>query len=412
MKITIIGAGVIGMSCAYFLQKAGHDITIIDKGDHTNNCSFGNAGYISPSHFIPLASPGIVAQGLKWMLSDSSPFYIKPRFDTSLFKWGISFYKNANAKTVEKNAPHLNNLLQLSRQLMIDMDNDLGNGFQLEQKGCFMLYKNETTGHHEAELAKEAKQFGIDAPIMSKDEIQQMEPEVELNVLGGVYFPIDCHLHPGHMMATLQDTLIDSGVRFIYNQEVKQFESKEGKIVNTITNDTNIPTDYLIVAAGSWLPKVASLLGISVLLQPGKGYSTTYKGLENNLNYPAILVDDRVAMTPLGRDLRIGGTMELTGINDDINMKRVHPIIAAANSHYNNLDLIQPTKEDVWTGLRPCSPDGLPYLDYSPHHPNVIIAGGHAMLGISMAAGTGYLVNQMVHKKKTTIDISHFRLGR
>jgi len=153
MHITIIGAGVIGLSTAYYLHEAGHEVTIIDKGDGKNNCSFGNAGYISPSHFIPLASPGIVAQGLKWMLSSTSPFYIEPRINASLIKWGWKFYTKANEKTVSKNAPHLNNILQLSRNLMIDLDHANGHGFELEKKGCLMLYKTQETASHEATLA-------------------------------------------------------------------------------------------------------------------------------------------------------------------------------------------------------------------------------------------------------------------
>ncbi len=412
MQITIIGAGVIGLSTAYYLQKEGHDVTIIDRGNGTNNCSFGNAGYISPSHFIPLASPGIVAQGLKWMLSATSPFYIKPRLDTSLIKWGWSFYRNANEKTVQENAPHLNNILQLSRSLMIDMNRDLNNGFQLETKGCLMLYKSAETGHHEAELAKEAKKFNIDAPVLSSNEVQAMEPEVEVDILGGVYFPIDCHLHPVRMMESLFSHCKEVGIKILFNHEVEGFESIDKKVQAIITNHGKITTEHLVIATGSWLEVISKKLGISLLLQPGKGYSTTYQNMQNNLKHPAILVDDRVAMTPMGRELRVGGTMELSGINETINMNRVKPIIQSANSYYKNLNLKVPTEDKIWTGLRPCSPDGLPYIGSSPHHDNVTVAGGHAMLGISLAAATGLLVKQIIQKEKTEIVMEKFRVER
>jgi len=412
MQITIIGAGVIGLTTAYYLRKEGHEVTIIDRGNGTNNCSFGNAGYISPSHFIPLASPGIVAQGLKWMLSSTSPFYIKPRLDASLIKWGWQFYKNATDKKVQENAPHLNNLLQLSRNLMIDLDRDLNHGFQLETKGCLMLYKSSETGHHEAELSKEAKKYNIDAPILTKQEVQAMEPEVEVDVLGGVYFPMDCHLHPVRMMETLLSQCKQMGIKILFDHEVEGFETSDKKVHAVITNKGKIITDHLVVASGSWLEVLTKKLGISLLLQPGKGYSTTYQNMPNNLKYPAILVDDRVAMTPMGRELRVGGTMELSGINDKINMNRVNPIVHAANNYYKNIDLVIPSVDKVWTGLRPCSPDGLPYIDNSSNHDNVTIAGGHAMLGISLAAATGYLVKQIVQKEKTEIPMDKFRLER
>jgi D-amino-acid dehydrogenase len=412
MQITIIGAGVIGLTTAYYLRKEGHEVTILDRGDGSNNCSFGNAGYISPSHFIPLASPGIVAQGLKWMLSSTSPFYIKPRLNSSLIKWGLKFYANANEKMVAQNAPHLNNILQLSRNLMVDLDKELDHGFQLETKGCLMLYKSAETGHHEAELAHEAKKYGMEAPVLSGEEVQAMEPEVEVDVLGGVYFPIDCHLHPVRMMETLHHKVMDMGVHILFGQEVVDFETKDKKVTAVITNKDKIKTDHLVVATGSWLEVVTHKLGINLLLQPGKGYSVTYSDRENNLKYPAILVDARVAMTPMGSELRVGGTMELCGINHNINMTRVKPIIDAANNYYPDIHIEVPAAKKVWSGLRPCSPDGLPYIGNSPHHTNVTIAGGHAMVGISLAAGTGLLVKQLVQKEKTEIPVDAFRVER
>lgn len=412
MHITIIGAGIIGLTSAYYLSKEGHEVTIVDSGDGSNNCSFGNAGYISPSHFMPLASPGIVAQGLKWMLSSSSPFYIKPRLNTSLIKWGLKFYSNANEKTVARNAPHLNNILQLSRNLMIDLDSALNHKFELETKGCFMLYKTEKTRLHEADLAHEAKKYGIDAPILTQSEVQKMETDVEVDVLGGVYFPIDCHLHPVRMMETMQTTVQKMGVKILYKNEVKDFEFNNGKVTAVITDKNKIKTSHIVVAAGSWLEVISEKLGINLLLQPGKGYSITYSNRQKNLKYPAILIDDRVAMTPMGTELRVGGTMELCGINHDINMERVKPIIAAANYYYPNIKLDVPTPENVWSGLRPCSPDGLPFIGNSPHHKNVTVAGGHAMLGISLAAGTGLLVKQLVQKDKMEIPMEAFKLER
>jgi len=138
MNVTIIGGGVIGLNCAYYLQKEGFTVTVIDRGDITDGCSFGNMGYISPSHFIPLATPGIISQGLKWMLSSSSPFYIKPRLNVDLIRWGLTFWKSANAKKVEESAPHLNNLMQLTRHLMNDLKKELPEPFDMIEKvaGC------------------------------------------------------------------------------------------------------------------------------------------------------------------------------------------------------------------------------------------------------------------------------------
>jgi D-amino-acid dehydrogenase len=412
MKVVIVGGGVIGLSTAFYLCQEGHDVTIIDSGPETNNCSFGNAGYISPSHFIPLASPGIVAQGLKWMLSSTSPFYIKPRLDMSLIKWGLAFWGKANEKTVRKNAPHLNNILQYSRQLTIEMDESLGGTIGLHTDGCLMLYRKESTRHHEEELAKEAKAYDINVDLLSKEQVQALEPNVKFEGLGGAFYPIDCHLHPIKLMEQLQAYTRAKGVKILYNAVVDDFVTEGRKITACKTNTETIEGDHFVIANGSWLPLLARKLGIEILLQPGKGFSVTYTDVAKNIKLPAILVDDRVAMTPLGNDLRVGGTMELSGYNHAISMNRVQPIINAANQYYTDINLKIPTADKVWAGLRPCSPDGLPYIGSSKTHKNLTIAGGHAMIGISLAAGTGQIVTDIIQGRPSSIDIDAFRVDR
>ena len=412
MKTVIVGAGVIGLMSAYYLRRAGFDVIVADRTDGTDNCSFGNAGYISPSHIIPLSSPGIVAQGLKWLLSASSPFYIKPRLSGSLVKWGWKFYKNATEEKVNQSAPHLYNISMLSRQLTVQMDRDLRHGFGLQTKGCFMLYKTQKTAKAEAQLSEMAKKFGLEAPILTAGEIRSMEPAVSSEILGGVYFPDDCHINPPGMMATMQSACRELGVEFKYGHEVKGFETHSSKVTGVITDKELLSCDHLVLAGGSWLESLGAKLGIMLPVQPGKGYSVTYNMETNNIRYPAIIVDERVAITPMPEGLRVGGTMELSGHNFGININRVFPIIRAANSYYPGLNLEMPRKEQVWAGLRPCSPDGLPYIGPSPSHQNVTVAGGHAMVGISLAAATGYLVRQIIMGEKTEIPIEAFRVER
>jgi D-amino-acid dehydrogenase len=412
MKVVIIGGGIIGLSCAYYLQKRGFEITIIDKGDITQGCSFGNAGYVSPSHFTPLASPGIIAQGLRWMLSSSSPFYIKPRLNPDLVKWGLNFWKSANKETVEKNIPHLNNLLQLSRRLTSEIKNELGNHFLMEEKGCFMLYKNAASEEHEKHLAEKAAQFGIETKILSAEQIQQMEPHVTVDIRGGVLYPIDAHLHPGKLMQTLLQHMVQHGVVLMKNTSVTGYEKTQKKVTAVLTDKGKISCDELVIAAGSWLPVLGRQLGLRILLQPGKGYSMTFTDVERNLQYPAILVDDRVAMTPLGNDLRMGGTMEISGINENVLIKRAQAIFNAAKKYYPDLPLQFPEVDKIWSGLRPLTPDGLPYIGRHRIYHNLIIAGGHAMLGLSLAAGTGKVVEELVSNQPTSIDLNAFRVER
>lgn len=412
MKVTIVGAGVIGLCSAYYLQKEGYEVTVIERGDITDGCSFGNMGYISPSHFIPLASPGIIAEGIRHMLSSSSPFYIKPRLNWDLLQWGYHFWRNCNAATVKRNAPHLNNILHLSRYLINDMRDEIGDTFEMEEIGCLMMCRHEKTLQHEFHLADDAEKFGLQVERLRRNEVQQLETDVEVDVAGAVLFKDDCHFDPGKMITALKKHLESNGVRFQLHTTVTGFEKQNNRVTAVLTDKGKTDADELIVATGSWLPVVMRMMGIRLLLQPGKGYSHTYDHVEKNLKYPAILVDGRCAITPWKQRLRIGGTMELSGINNRVLIKRMQGIYESARNFYPGLTIDFPPADKIWNGLRPVTPDGLPYIGRVNNFENVIVAGGHAMLGISEGTGTGKLVSEITQHKTTSVDISAFKPQR
>ena len=411
-KVIVTGGGIIGLCSAYYLNKAGHDVTVIDKGKIAEGTSFGNAGYICPSHFIPLASPGIIAMGLKWMLSSSSPFYIKPRLDWDLIKWGLQFWKSSGRSTMEKNIRPLHEILQLSRALTIQMRNDLGNHFQMEEKGCLMLYKSDHTEKHEIEMAHDAKALNIPTQVLNAKEVQALEPAVEVDVRGGVLYPFDAHLNPSDFMHVLHEHLKANGVEFMLETTINGFERAANKVTGVKTDKGLVSADAYVLATGSWLPFTGRDLGIDLLLQAGKGYSMTFGDMQQNLKHPAILVDDRVAMTPLGNELRMGGTMEISGIGSPMLIKRAKAIFHSAQQYYPSLDLEFPSPSTIWHGWRPLSPDGLPYIGKHHQFDNLTFAGGHGMLGISLAAATGQLVQQTVEGVSTSIDTKAFSVER
>ncbi len=410
--ITIVGGGVIGLSCAYYLQRTGYSVTIIDKSNITHGCSFVNMGFISPSHFMPLASPGVIAEGLRYLLNSSSPFYIKPRLDISLLKWTHHFWKKSKMAIAIRNAMHLHTILQLSRLLINEMKESLNDTFGMEEKGCLMLCQKRQSWEDEILLADEAANLGLSVAILNAEQTQQLEPEIELNIKGSVLFKDDCHYHPQKMMLALKEYLIQKGVQFKLHTTVTGFEKNNGKIAAIITDKGKLTVNEVIIAAGSWLPKLAKMLNIDLLLQPGKGYSYTYDHVEKNIQYPAILVDGRCAISPWDNQLRIGGTMEFSGHNDKIHHKRMVGIYRSVKSFYPGLEIAHPPTDKIVQGLRPVTPDGLPYIGRHSSFKNVIFAGGHAMLGMSQATGTGLLVSELVQRKTTSIDISAFKVER
>lgn len=411
-KVGIIGGGIIGLSCAYYLQQSGHEVTIIDKGDLTDGCSMGNAGMVVPSHIIPLASPGMIRKGIRWMFNPRSPFYVRPRFSGDLIRWGYLFYRHATTEHVERAIPALKELSLFSKSLYQQWSKELPFDFGYHERGLLMLYRTKEAGHEEEATARIASQHGLVAKVLSAGEVQELEPHVKVSVKGGVFFPGDAHLTPQKLTTGLIQYLENQGVKFMLGETVVNVVLKEKEIRLVKTTHHEFDFDLLVVATGSWSGEFCKLFGLSLPMQAGKGYSFTVDRPNDNVNIPSILLEDRVAVTPMGKTLRFGGTMEITGVNHSINMKRVEGIVNAIPRYYPELELAMPDKQSVWHGLRPCSPDGLPYIGRVGRFKNLILATGHSMMGLSLAPGTGKLVAQLVNTERPAVPLMPFAADR
>ncbi len=412
MKAVIIGGGIIGLSSAYYLVKEGWSVTVIDRTDISDSCSYGNLGMIVPSHFVPLAAPGIVSQGIRWMFNSKSPFYVKPSLSAQLISWGLKFIKSANASHVEASGPHLKDINLLSKKLYEDLAQEPGFDFSFEKKGIMMYFKTEKVAEEEIHMAETARSMGLDAVALSKEEAQQLEPSVQLDVLGAVHYRCDAHLYPNKLNHQLISWLKAKGVRFLTNAPVTQVERKGNKIITVEAGGQKVDGDVFVFAAGSWMPSLLQLAGLKLPLMPGKGYSFTLNEPKTNLEVPAILCEARVAITPMANQLRFGGTMEIGPINDQINMNRVRGIVESVPAYLPGLDVQMPEKKDVWYGFRPCSPDGLPYIGRGAKYDNLLYAGGHAMMGLSLGPATGLLIAEMAANKSTSINVTAFDPAR
>lgn len=412
MRAIVIGGGIIGLCSAYYLRKSGWDVTVLDRSDLQDNCSYGNLGMIVPSHFVPLAAPGMVAQGIKWMFDSKSPFYVKPSLDPKLISWGWKFMKSATPAHVTRSGPYLKELNVYSKHLYEALAQEPGFDFALERKGILMYYKTEKVGEEEVHLGEKAREMGLDVVALDKAGVQALEPGIELDILGAVHYRCDAHLYPNKLMPQLINHLRSLGVSFETGAEVTGFTRKNGQIREVLTTKGPFEGDQVVLTGGSWLPKIARMAGVSVSLMPGKGYSFTLDQPEKRLNVPAILCEARVAITPMDGRMRYGGTMEIAPVNDTIRMKRVEAIVQSVPKYFPNIRLDVPFEKDIWYGFRPCSPDGLPYIGAAREVDNLIIAGGHSMMGLSLGPATGKVVADLASRKQPEVPVDAFRVDR
>lgn len=411
-NVVVIGGGIIGLSSAFYLQKAGHKVTVLDKDGFTDNCSYGNLGYVCPSHFIPLAAPGIIWQGFKWMLNSKSPFYVQPSLNLSLIDWGLKFMKSATQKNVEEAAVPLKDIAVFSQEEYSAWEKIPGFDFAFEKKGMLEIFQTEKVAHHAAETVKAGLQLGLDVELLDAAALQALEPQAKFNALGAIYFKCDSHLYPDKLMANLKHYLLQHGVKLVKAQATG-FEKAGGAIQKVLTDAGDYQADEMVIATGSWSREIAAMLDTKIPLMPGRGYSFTLENSPYKLNRPAILTEGRVAIAPMdGNKMRYGGTMEVVGTTTPPRYERVEGIVTAVKSFLPGFKIEMPSKDKIWYGFRPTSADGKPYIGRIKKYKNVTVATGHAMLGLSLGAGTGKLVSQLVNEEPTAVDLKPFEVER
>ncbi|HEX7901830.1 MAG TPA: FAD-dependent oxidoreductase, partial [Planctomycetota bacterium] len=310
IDVLVIGAGVIGISAARFIAASGRSVAVVDKGGVAAGCSRGNAGLVVPSHAIPLAAPGALWQGVKWMFNPESPFYIKPRLSPALLGWLWRFGLACSAKRVERAIPLLRDLHRASAALFEE---------SLARRGLLLLFRTSKGfegGIHEAQVLSDA---GLETKVLDVPSIRALLPGLKTDVVGGVHCLEDGHLDP---LRFVQGWAKGVDVR---TEDVVGFDV-DGRRVRARTSTGPIDAKEVVLAAGAWAPEVARDLRLKIPIQPGKGYSLTFSAPATAVDVPFILSEDRVAVTPMGDRLRLAGTMELAGLDLSINERRVGAI--------------------------------------------------------------------------------------
>ena len=405
-KVLIIGGGVIGLCIAYYSLIAGKKVVLIERGpENVDNCSAENAGMVVPSHFVPLAAPGMISLGLRWMLNPESPFSIRLRPNVDMFRWLYLFWKSANKSHVFKSRELIRDLNLHSRELFVELASD--GSYALSKNGLLMLCKTSRALNEESELAEDAKELGLDIELCDAKRLAEIDPAIEMDVQGAVWFKQDCHMNPGAFLSQLKEKVIKMGTDIHYNLTAEKFIFEFGRARSVecfqINKDVEpssvqlIDADQFVIAGGSWSSNLASSLGLKLPLMAGKGYSMTLTEPVQLPSICSILNEARVAVTPFNGSLRFAGTMELGNNDLKVNPRRVNGILKSIPKYFPQFQKNDFSGVKQWSGLRPCSPDGLPYIGPAgPDCKGVFIATGHAMMGLSLGPVTGKLMADII----------------
>lgn len=409
-EVIVIGAGIVGLSSAYYLAKAGHSVIVLEKTDGSDSCSYGNAGLIAPSHFVPMSSPGIMAKGLRWMLSPDSPFFVKPRLSLPLAKWGWQFMQHSTHKHVDETKKLLADLSIISLELHQEFAAD--EEVRLDNKGILMHCLTDACLKNEIELANMATDLGLPTKILDIDELNAIDPAIRHEGAGAVLFPGDSYMEPKAFMEKMKESLRELNVETYYNQEVVDFEKSNGKISKIRTTDSEFEADDVVLATGSYTAPLLKLVGEQMLLEPGKGYSVDWHDSPVMPDLAYILLEARVAITPMNNFVRLAGTMELNGLDLSVNPRRVAGFLKSIEDYLPDFNYEKVKSLPVWAGLRPCSPDGLPYVGKDSKIKNLTIAAGHSMLGFTLGPVTGKLVAEIISGEQTSLNIDQLAVDR
>lgn len=410
-SVTIIGGGVVGAACAYFLRRANCDVTIIEQHQFGSGCSHANCGFVCPSHVLPLATPAVLKEGIVSLFRPNGPLRVAPRFDLALWSWLWQFARNCYRSQTILSAKAIHALLQSSRGLFDQIIKDERLTCEWETRGILFVFASEKHfNKYQLVNQRLLSEFGIGAERLDRDALLTREPSLRDGLPGGWYFDTDAHLKPDRLMSELKALLSRQGVSILENSPVTGFTISGTKITAIRISDSEVPTDQVVIAAGAWSPILSRQLGFRLPIQPGKGYSITFSKPDVSPKQPLIFEEHRVAITPFRDSLRVGSTMEFAGYDTTLNHRRLNYLLDVANSY-----LCTPLTGSVlhrWYGWRPMTPDSVPIIDRSPAFSNLFLATGHNMLGVAMAPATGKLLAELLTNSTPHLDPAPYSMKR
>jgi len=412
VDVAVVGGGIIGVCAAYSLAGTGRSVVLVEREEicARGGSTHSNAGLITPSDVYPLASPGALGDGLRWLLDSSSPFYIAPRARPRLGRWLYLFARASAAERAHRAMPVQRALLRLSADLWSEIAATPGVDFGYEQRGWLWTYRDEASLTAGVAEAARAASYGVTFEAWDAARVRRAVPGVTPEVRGGVYFAEDAHCDPRRAVEEIARLAAERGAVVHGGVEVLDVETRGRRVTALRTTAGDIAAGVVVLAAGSWSPALARRLGIDLPIEPAKGYGVTVARPPDLPELPVYEVASCVAVTPMGDGLRLAGTLELAGLDMRVRWNRVAAIRRGAGLVLRGVAELEPRA--VWRGLRPCTPDGLPMIGFSPRHDNLIVAAGHCMLGLGEGPATGALVTALVDGREPQIDLAPLRVDR
>lgn len=408
--VLIVGAGVIGLACAYELSKAGAKVVVIDKFEPGYGCSYGNAGWITPCFAMPLPMPGMLLKSFKWLLDPESPLYIKPELNPTLISWLLSFMASMTQKKMLSSVDALTQISVQSLKLYQELAAKTDKSFSFEQKGLLMVAQSNDGLKYARQEMELVSRNGIPGKLMLEDETRAFEPALTKRIKGSVFFCQEAHAEPLQVTQTLAHEAQKLGAVILPKTEVIDFQLSANGITSARTTRGIFQADQFVLATGAWSHHLGQTLKLKIPVLGGKGYAIITDPLEVNPQRPMMLVEKKVAVTPRNGTLRLAGTLELVNQDETFTTRRVEAIVRGAREFMNVPETIR--YHEIWRGLRPCTPDGVPVIGRTARYPNLLLATGHQMLGLQSATGTGKLISDLALGKTPDVDPKPFRADR
>ncbi|WP_454620759.1 D-amino acid dehydrogenase [Bradyrhizobium cenepequi] len=415
MKIIILGSGVIGVTSAYYLARAGHEVTVVDRQPKPAlETSFANAGEVSPGYSSPWAGPGVPIKAIKWLLMKHGPLVVRPKPDPAMWIWLLKMLRNCTAERYAVNKSRMIPIAEYSRDCLRALRSEIGIRYDERSRGTLQLFRYASQLDHTADDIAVLKQYGVPFEVLDREGCIAAEPAlsaVKDKIAGGLRLPQDetgdCHMFT-QALAVEAEKL---GVRFEFNVAIDGLIADASRVTGVATSKGVLQADAYVVALGSWSPRLVRPLGISLSVYPVKGYSITVPIVDASGAPESTVMDEsyKVAITRLGDRIRVGGTAEISGYSDKLYAAR------RATLDHSLTDLFPRggdlAKATFWSGLRPMTPDGPPVIG-ATRYGNLHLNTGHGTLGWTMACGSGRVLADLLSGRKPEIDVSELTISR